>query len=142
MAKYLLLFVYQLLFTYSTWPLNVPVCDCNKAKTRGILDINKPYYCQNGAIDTPHKPRITSSYTLVTKQKPIVTWKGWSCQQWIKSKKIVGSFWIDRWMMIDGLDPSTQHLHKEQSLYLLSNVGKWLTTENAETTRCRQAIAQ
>ena len=94
MAKYLLLFVYQLLFTYSTWPLNVPVCDCNKAKTRGILDINKPYYCQNGAIDTPHKPRIASTYTLVTKQKPIVTWKGWSCQQWIKSKKIVGSFWI------------------------------------------------
>ena len=93
MAKYLLLFVYQLLFTYSTWPLNVPVCDCNKAKTRGILDINKPYYCQNGAI-TPHKPRITSTYTLVTKQKPIVTWKGWSCQQWVKSIKIVGSFWI------------------------------------------------
>jgi hypothetical protein len=51
--------------------LNVPVCDCNQAKTRGILDINKPYYCQRGTTDTPHKPRISSSYTLVTKQKPI-----------------------------------------------------------------------
>jgi hypothetical protein len=57
MAKYLLLFVYQLLFTFSALPLNVPVCDCNQAKTRGILDINKPYYCQKGAIDTPHKPQ-------------------------------------------------------------------------------------
>ena len=94
MAKYSLLFVYQLLFTYSALPLNVPVCDCNQAKTRGILDINKPYYCQQGTNDTPHKPRISSSYTLVTKQKPIVTWKGWSCQQWVKSKKIIGSFWI------------------------------------------------
>ncbi len=31
---------------------------------------------------------------MITKQKPTLTWKGWSCKQWVKSKKIIGSFWI------------------------------------------------
>jgi hypothetical protein len=94
MAKFLPLITYLLLFTYPVLPLYIPVCDCNQAKTRGILDINKPYYCEKGKTDTAQKPRLTTDYTLITKQKPTVTWKGWSCQQWIKSKKIVGSFWI------------------------------------------------
>jgi hypothetical protein len=94
MAKYLLLITYLLLFTYSALPLYIPVCDCNEAKTRGILDINKPYYCEKGKTDTARKPRLTTDYTLITKKKPTVTWKGWSCQQWVKSKKIIGSFWI------------------------------------------------
>ncbi|KZR98291.1 Uncharacterized protein APZ42_006360, partial [Daphnia magna] len=28
------------------------------------------------------------------KQKPVATWKGWTCRQWTKTKKITGSFWI------------------------------------------------
>ncbi|KAK4035894.1 hypothetical protein OUZ56_027973 [Daphnia magna] len=30
----------------------------------------------------------------MTKQNPVKTWKGWTCKQWIKTKKITGSFWI------------------------------------------------
>ncbi|EFX65110.1 hypothetical protein DAPPUDRAFT_265208 [Daphnia pulex] len=67
----------------------MPVCDCNKAKTRGILDINKPYYCQPDKSSVSHKNRFNKNYTLITKQKPTLTWKGWSCKQWTKSKKIV-----------------------------------------------------
>ena len=84
MGKYQVLLIYQLIFTYSALSLYIPVCDCHQAKTRGILDINKPYYCQKGKTDTPYHSRINTSYTLITKQRPIVTWKGWFCKQWIK----------------------------------------------------------
>ena len=94
MAEFLPLITYLLLFMYPVLPLYIPVCDCNQAKTRGILDINKPYYCEKEKTDTAHKPRVTTNYTLITKQRPTVTWKGWSCQQWVESKKIIGSFWI------------------------------------------------
>ena len=62
MDKYLLLFLYQLIFTYSALPLYIAVCDCNQAKTRGILDINKPYYCQKGKTDTPPRTKILASF--------------------------------------------------------------------------------
>lgn len=69
-----------------------PVCDCTNVKTRGILDINSPYYCDNPT--THHQQRFFTNYTLMTKQKSIRTWKGWTCKQWVKTKKITGSFWI------------------------------------------------
>jgi hypothetical protein len=72
----------------------MPVCDCNKAKTRGILYVNRPYYCQPNKAATLHHRRFDTNYTVVTKQKPTRTWKGWSCKQWVKSKKIIGYFWI------------------------------------------------
>ncbi|KAK4031113.1 hypothetical protein OUZ56_024639 [Daphnia magna] len=62
-------------------------------KIRGILDFELPYYCDNEKPETQHL-RIPSTYTLVTKQKPAATWKGWTCRQWTKTKKITGSFWI------------------------------------------------
>ncbi|KAK4006533.1 hypothetical protein OUZ56_011687 [Daphnia magna] len=63
-------------------------------KIRGILDFELPYYCDNEKPETQHLPRIPTTYTLVTKQKPAATWKGWICRQWTKTKKITGSFWI------------------------------------------------
>ncbi|KAK4037604.1 hypothetical protein OUZ56_029635 [Daphnia magna] len=63
-------------------------------KIRGILDFELPYYCDNEKPETQHLPRIPTTYTLVTKQKPAATWKGWTCRQWTKTKKITGSFWI------------------------------------------------
>ncbi|KZS03121.1 Uncharacterized protein APZ42_034238 [Daphnia magna] len=45
------------------------VCDCNYVKTRGILDINSPYYCKNPS--TTHQPRFLTNYTLMTKQNPV-----------------------------------------------------------------------
>ena len=94
MVTYLLFITYLQLFTYSALPLYIPVCDCNQAKTRGILDINKPYYSGKGLTDIFHKPRVTTNYTHITQQRPTVTWNGWSCQQRVKSKKIIGSFWM------------------------------------------------
>lgn len=70
------------------------VCDCKNAKTRGILDINSPYYCDKDNLEINHQRRFPTNYTLMTKQKPIKTWKGWTCKQWVKTKKITGSFWI------------------------------------------------
>ncbi|KAK4017345.1 hypothetical protein OUZ56_032292 [Daphnia magna] len=68
------------------------VCDCNYVKTRGILDINSSYYCKNPS--TTNQPRFLTNYTLKTKQNPVKTWKRWTCKQWMKTKKITGSFWI------------------------------------------------
>ncbi|KAI9554962.1 hypothetical protein GHT06_020246 [Daphnia sinensis] len=89
----LLIFILSTLETYQT--IYVTVCDCKNTKTRGILDINSPYYCEKENPDSrQHQPRFQTSYTLMTKQKPVKTWKGWTCKQWVRTKKITGSFWI------------------------------------------------
>ena len=80
--------LYVLLYLY-TYPYVIAT-----KRKREILDVIKSYYCQLGKTETLHKPRVQTNYTLITKQRPTVTWKGWSCTQWIKSKKIIGSFWI------------------------------------------------
>ncbi|KAI9551259.1 hypothetical protein GHT06_002332 [Daphnia sinensis] len=77
-----------------THPIYATVCDCNNVKIRGILDLESPYYCNNDAMEKQHSTRIPTSYTLITNQKPAATWKGWTCRQWTKTKKITGSFWI------------------------------------------------
>ncbi|KAI9553657.1 hypothetical protein GHT06_021584 [Daphnia sinensis] len=77
-----------------THPIYATVCDCNNVKIRGILDLESPYYCNNDAMENQHSTRIPTSYTLITNQKPAATWKGWTCRQWTKTKKITGSFWI------------------------------------------------
>ncbi|KAK4015065.1 hypothetical protein OUZ56_030055 [Daphnia magna] len=90
-----LLFLLCLLHSLNpTYPIYASICDCNNMKIRGILDFELPYYCDNEKPETQHLPRIPTSYTLVTKQKPAATWKGWTCRQWTKTKKITGSFWI------------------------------------------------
>ncbi|KAK4015088.1 hypothetical protein OUZ56_030078 [Daphnia magna] len=90
-----LLFLLCLLHSLNpTYPIYASVCDCNNTKIRGILDFKLPYYCDNEKPETQHLPRIPTTYTLVTKQKPVATWKGWTCRQWTKTKKITGSFWI------------------------------------------------
>ena len=61
------------------------------------------------------------NYRVVTKSnKPVVTWEGHTCSQWIQTKKITVSFWVgsfdtvfshktqevepsDCWGIIDGL---------------------------------------
>ncbi|KAK4028152.1 hypothetical protein OUZ56_017412 [Daphnia magna] len=63
-------------------------------KIRGILDFESPYYCDNEKSEAQHLSSIPTAYTLVTKQKPAANWKGWTCRQWTKTKKITGSFWI------------------------------------------------
>ncbi|KAI9557148.1 hypothetical protein GHT06_016955 [Daphnia sinensis] len=78
-----------------THPIYATVCDCNNVKIRGILDLESPYYCNNDAMEKQHSTsRIPTSYTLITNQKPAATWRGWTCRQWTKTKKITGSFWI------------------------------------------------
>ncbi|KAI9550707.1 hypothetical protein GHT06_006210 [Daphnia sinensis] len=77
-----------------THPIYATVCDCNNVKIRGILDLESPYYCNNDAMEKQYSTRIPTSYTLITNQKPAATWKGWTCRQWTKTKKITGSFWI------------------------------------------------
>ncbi|KAI9560556.1 hypothetical protein GHT06_011499 [Daphnia sinensis] len=55
----------------------------------------KPNQNQNKNPDSrQHQPRFQTSYTLMTKQKPVKTWKGLTCKQWVRTKKITGSFWI------------------------------------------------
>ncbi|KAK4007169.1 hypothetical protein OUZ56_012331 [Daphnia magna] len=88
-----LLFLLCLLHSLNpTYPIYSSVYDCNNMKIRGILDFELPYYCDNEKPETQHLPRIPTTYTLVTKQKPAATWKGWTCRQWDETKKITGSF--------------------------------------------------
>ncbi|KZS03344.1 Uncharacterized protein APZ42_033955 [Daphnia magna] len=77
-----------------TYPIYATVCACNSVMIRGILDIQSPYHCSNEQTETQHLSRIPTAYTLITNQKPAATWKGWTCKQWTKTKKITGSFWI------------------------------------------------
>jgi hypothetical protein len=96
--------------------LFIPVCDCN------------PEYCQKGTTDIPHKPRISTNYTLITEQKPIVTWKGWSSPQWVKPKRIIGSFWIR------SFDTTFS-----QETYLVPALECW---EMVNSKKCRENLMQ
>ena len=87
------LFICLLTHIAATSTLEITVCDCKAAKSRGILDIDKPYYCQPGLTNLNYTI-ISTTYQLITLQKPTITWKGYSCQQWIKRKTVIGSFWI------------------------------------------------
>ncbi|KZS03381.1 Uncharacterized protein APZ42_033899 [Daphnia magna] len=90
-----LLFLLCLLHSFNpTYPIYASVFDCNNMKIRGILDFESPYYCDNEKSEAQHLSSIPTAYTLVTKQKPADNWKGWTCRQWTKTKKITGSFWI------------------------------------------------
>ncbi|KAI9549992.1 hypothetical protein GHT06_007060 [Daphnia sinensis] len=58
----------------------------NDKKQKSIVHVNRL------KLYTPREN--LTSYTLMTKQKPVKTWKGWTCKQWVRTKKITGSFWI------------------------------------------------
>ncbi|KAK4009392.1 hypothetical protein OUZ56_018507 [Daphnia magna] len=71
-----LLFLLCLLHSLNpTYPIYASICDGNNMKIRGILEFELPYYCDNEKPETQHLPRIPTTYTLVTKQKPAATWK-------------------------------------------------------------------
>ena len=54
--------------------------------------MSDPYYCKIKPIDRNLPTRM--DYTLMTKIKPVQKWTGYTCSQWVKTKRVVGSFWI------------------------------------------------
>ena len=139
-----------------TAALEITVCDCKAAKSRGILDIEKPHYCQPGKTNLKYT-QIQTEYTLITLQKPTVTWKGYSCQQWTKTKKIIGSFWIgsfdttyaqttklvdttDCWNMVLNRKCGDQVMQSSatSSSYMATPAGEgaWYDTKIYELTNC------
>ncbi|KAI9558386.1 hypothetical protein GHT06_015162 [Daphnia sinensis] len=115
----LLIFIVSTLETYQT--IYVTVCDCKNTKTRGILDINSPYYCEKESPDSrQHQPRFQTSYTLMTKQKLVKTWKGWtSTMQLYKLYKNTLSSCMDQ-----------------------TNIDSWACNEYATTKRSKNSIQQ
>jgi hypothetical protein len=69
MANHIPVLICIAIIIHTVTNLYMPVGDCNNAKTRGILDINKPYYCQPNKTNVSNKNRFNTSYTLITKMK-------------------------------------------------------------------------
>ena len=79
--------------TYSSTTNLITVCDCTKPKTKGLIDLKIPPYCDHAHSYTHTKPENTK-YTIVSKNRPPYYFRGYLCEKWIKEKKIIGSFWI------------------------------------------------
>ena len=82
------------LFIILVKPLVLEVCDCNKPNTRGLIDLLDPHYCRQMPSGYPKLSKKVIQYRVVTKSKPLVTWEGHTCSQWMQTKKITESFWV------------------------------------------------
>ncbi len=68
------------------------ICDCNNTVNRGLIDLEDPSYCSENV-----KGKVTmfnATYALYTKKKPPISFTGYLCEMWEKTKEITGSFWI------------------------------------------------
>ncbi|KZS06531.1 Uncharacterized protein APZ42_029985 [Daphnia magna] len=70
----------------------------NSKKKKSVVHANslKPYTPREptATIEKEEKCTIPRKLYINDKTKTIKTWKGWTCKQWVKTKKITGSFWI------------------------------------------------
>ena len=80
--------------------ITVTICDCEKPKTRGILDLSDPSYCK-GAKDYKPEKTIITPYDIATRKEPSITFDGWVCLQWKKTRCV--SCWF-------GGSCTTEHL--------------------------------
>ena len=81
----------------------MPVCDCSKPQTQGLLDLTDPKYCGSVHADYPKQAKEEVNYEIITKVKKDLEWKGLTCSEWTVTKKITGSFWIGSY--------DTEHFH-------------------------------
>ena len=131
------------------------VCDCSKPTTKGLLDLKDPYYCKTTPIT--HGSASRTDYSLITRLKPSLKWKAYTCSQWVKTKRIIGSFWIgsydttylhdskfvepaDCWNMVQNFKCGGNIMIKSGSTYTFSREptgdGKWYATREYTTLNC------
>ncbi len=151
---YSLVFVASVLIIPTT-AVYKSVCDCSKPITKGLIDLKDPYYCKTTPID--HGPVALKDYSLVTRLKPTLRWKAYTCSQWIKTKRIIGSFWIgsydttyfhdlkhvepaDCWRMVQNLKCGRNTMIQSGSTFTFSHEptgdGHWYSTTEYTTLNC------
>jgi hypothetical protein len=69
------------------------ICDCERARTKAVIDLSVPDYCNHMEKYTHVKPR-TVPFRLVSKKKPPYKIDAFLCEMYIKELTITGSFWV------------------------------------------------
>ena len=131
------------------------VCDCSKPITKGLLDLNDPYYCKTNP--PTHSVERVKEYELITKIRPVQKYKAYTCSQWVKTKRIIGSFWVgafdttyfndpkyvdpmDCWNMVDHLKCGGNKVIHNGLTYSFSSEpagdGSWYSTKEYKTVNC------
>ena len=69
------------------------VCDCDNLKTKAVIDLSIPEYCNHKEKYSHHKPKWLH-YELVSQNKPAYKFDGYICESWVNERTIKGNFWI------------------------------------------------
>ena len=71
-------------------PNDFYVCDCNRPVTKGILDLQRPHYCE-----VKQEPVVIqrARYTIFSTQEMATKFPATLCESWEKIKKVTGFFW-------------------------------------------------
>ena len=150
-----LFLLFLVLYILPTDAIYKSVCDCSKPKAKGLLNLNDPYYCKTTPPD--HSEERQKDYELITTVRPAQKWKAYTCSQWIKTKRIVGSFWVgsfdttyfhdskivqpdDCWNMVMNKKCGGNTIVHSGTTYTFSSEpvgdGKWYSTNDYTTLNC------
>ena len=150
-----LFLLFIILYILPTDAIYKSVCDCSKPKAKGLLNLNDPYYCKITPPD--HTEERLKDYEIITTVRPAQKWKAYTCSQWVKTKRIVGSFWIGSFdttyfhdsMFVDPADCWNMVMNKKcggntivhhGTTYTFSSEpvgeGKWYSTKEYKTLNC------
>jgi hypothetical protein len=69
------------------------VCDCDNLKTKAVIDLSIPDYCNHRDKYSHSKPKWLH-YELVSQKKPAFQFDGYLCEGWVNERTIKGNFWI------------------------------------------------
>ena len=146
---------FAILYILPTDAIYKSVCDCSKPKAKGLLNLNDPYYCKT--LPPEHSEEKLKDYEIITTVKPAQKWKAYTCSQWVKTKRIVGSFWIgsfdttyfhdsmfvepaDCWNMVMNKKCGGNTIIQSGTTYTFSSEpvgdGKWYSTTDYKTLNC------
>ena len=151
----IILLIFIISYLPPTIAIYKTVCDCSKPITKGLFSMSDPYYCKIKPIDRNLPTRM--DYTLMTKIKPVQKWTGYTCSQWVKTKRVVGSFWIgafdtsyfhdskyvepfDCWNMINNKKCGGNEIIQSGTTYKFYQEpigeGAWYATKEYKTLNC------
>ena len=68
------------------------ICDCERAKTKAVIDLNVPDYCNKVDKHSHDRPKAVH-YKLVSRKKPPYKFDAYLCEMYVKELTITGSFW-------------------------------------------------
>lgn len=135
------------------WQLNTTLCNCDRAETVGLMDVDIPSYCNKPAQREMEK---TSNYDFYIAEEPHGQWTGYACWAWIHEKTIDGYFFgsydtkertsavavtkDECWMMANFLDCAGNKMKTdgEISYYkeFADGQGQWMQTKIYAVKQC------